>query len=151
MDAVLHALSDQSRRTVLEVLRQGPATVNELAGELLASAVEDAETDGVGIREAVANRAHGFGRELGRAAGSADPMPVLQVHGFEPRLEEGGVRLGNCPFHNLAQQHTSLVCGMNLHLIEGLLEGLPRSSGYAAVLAPRPDNCCVVLEVPSSR
>ncbi len=34
MDAVLHALSDQSRRTVLEVLRQGPATVNELAGEL---------------------------------------------------------------------------------------------------------------------
>ena len=34
MDAVLHALSDESRRTVLEMLRQRPATVNELAAAL---------------------------------------------------------------------------------------------------------------------
>lgn len=34
MDAVLHALSDESRRTVLEVLRDHPATVNELAAAL---------------------------------------------------------------------------------------------------------------------
>jgi DNA-binding transcriptional ArsR family regulator len=31
VDAVLHALSDESRRTVLEVLRDHPATVGELA------------------------------------------------------------------------------------------------------------------------
>ena len=31
MDAVLHALSDESRRTVLEVLRDRPATAGELA------------------------------------------------------------------------------------------------------------------------
>lgn len=31
MDAVLHALSDESRRTVLDVLRDHPATVSELA------------------------------------------------------------------------------------------------------------------------
>lgn len=31
MDAVLHALSDESRRTVLEVLRDHPATAGELA------------------------------------------------------------------------------------------------------------------------
>jgi DNA-binding transcriptional ArsR family regulator len=31
MDAVLQALSDESRRTVLEVLREHPATVSELA------------------------------------------------------------------------------------------------------------------------
>jgi DNA-binding transcriptional ArsR family regulator len=34
MDAVLHALSDESRRTVLEVLRDHPATAGELAGLL---------------------------------------------------------------------------------------------------------------------
>jgi DNA-binding transcriptional ArsR family regulator len=31
MDVVLHALSDESRRTMLEVLRDHPATVGELA------------------------------------------------------------------------------------------------------------------------
>jgi DNA-binding transcriptional ArsR family regulator len=34
MDAVLNALSDESRRTMLEMLRQGPATVGELAESL---------------------------------------------------------------------------------------------------------------------
>jgi DNA-binding transcriptional ArsR family regulator len=34
MDAVLHALSDESRRTVLEILRDHPATAGELAEAL---------------------------------------------------------------------------------------------------------------------
>ena len=34
MDAVLHALSDASRRTVLEVLRDHPATAGDLAERL---------------------------------------------------------------------------------------------------------------------
>lgn len=34
MDAVLQALSDPSRRTVLNALRAGPATANELAAML---------------------------------------------------------------------------------------------------------------------
>ena len=34
MDVVLQALSDGSRRTVLEVLKDGPATVGELAARL---------------------------------------------------------------------------------------------------------------------
>jgi DNA-binding transcriptional ArsR family regulator len=34
VDAVLHALADPSRRTVLEALRQRPATVTELAERL---------------------------------------------------------------------------------------------------------------------
>lgn len=135
-------------RAAREVEVSLPQRRYELAGELLASAVEDAEADGVGIREAVAGRAHAAGRQLGQAADSAHPLPVLQAYGFEPRIEGSVVRLGNCPFHHLAQQHTDLVCGMNLHLIEGLLEGLPCSSAYAAVLAPSPGHCCVVLDVP---
>ena len=34
MDAVWQALSDESRRTVLEVLREGPATAGDLAARL---------------------------------------------------------------------------------------------------------------------
>jgi len=34
MDAVVQALSDENRRSILETLRQGPATVNEIAGNL---------------------------------------------------------------------------------------------------------------------
>jgi DNA-binding transcriptional ArsR family regulator len=34
VDAVLHALADESRRTVLEVLRRHPATAGELADRL---------------------------------------------------------------------------------------------------------------------
>ena len=34
MDAVLHAVADPSRRTVLEILRQHPATAGELAAAL---------------------------------------------------------------------------------------------------------------------
>jgi DNA-binding transcriptional ArsR family regulator len=34
MDALLHALSDESRRTMLNTLRLGPATVGQLADQL---------------------------------------------------------------------------------------------------------------------
>jgi len=34
MDAVLHALADESRRTMLDVLKDHPATVSELADRL---------------------------------------------------------------------------------------------------------------------
>ncbi|MDN5893103.1 MAG: helix-turn-helix domain-containing protein [Nocardioides sp.] len=118
----------------------------ELAGELLAGAVEEAEVEGVPIREAVARRAREEGRQMAQADVSGELMPILDRNGFEPRNEDGVIRLGNCPFHNLAQKHPDLVCGMNLHLLQGLVEGL-ESRSCTATLAPSPGNCCVVLEV----
>ncbi|MCP3804117.1 hypothetical protein NLX83_33080 [Allokutzneria sp. A3M-2-11 16] len=52
--------------------------------------------------------------------------------------------LGNCPFHSLAKRHTEMVCGMNLHLLNGLLEGLA-ATGFTARLEPTPGHCCVRL------
>src|SRR3712207_7869094 len=51
------------------------------------------------------------------------------------RSEDGAVALANCPFHALAQQHTALVCGMNLRLLEGVLEEVG-GAGLTARLAP---------------
>jgi predicted ArsR family transcriptional regulator len=122
-----------------------PQRSYELAGQLLAGAVEDADAAGGPIRDALASRAHDTGREMGRGTPSDDPLPLLEAHGFEPRTEAGVVRLGSCPFHHLAQQHNELVCGMNLHLLEGLLDGLS-CRAWTARLAPSPGSCCVVLE-----
>ena len=54
------------------------------------------------------------------------------------------IRLRNCPFHQLAEHHRDVVCGMNLGLIEGILTGLG-ADGLRAVLDPRPGHCCVAI------
>jgi predicted ArsR family transcriptional regulator len=54
------------------------------------------------------------------------------------------VTLSNCPFHQLAESYTALVCGINLHLIGGLLDALP-AGDLCANLAPAPGRCCVTV------
>ncbi|GAA1605642.1 helix-turn-helix transcriptional regulator [Kribbella karoonensis] len=135
-----------------------------VAGRLLAAAIQDAETTGLSPREAANRRAHTYGEALARAAAAATPtgdtadpddaagsagvgdrwgvlVRVLEGSGFEPRVEEDGIALANCPFRRLAKEHPALVCGMNLHLVAGLLTGL--DSPLQAELAPTPGHCCV--------
>jgi hypothetical protein len=45
--------------------------------------------------------------------------------------------LGNCPFHALAREHTQTVCGMNQHLLRGVLHGLGERA-YTACPSPAP-------------
>jgi predicted ArsR family transcriptional regulator len=69
---------------------------------------------------------------------------VLAEHGFEPRCVNGELVLANCPFHLLARQFTDLVCGMNLHVMQGLRSAL--SVGERDLqprLEPEPGQCCV--------
>jgi len=54
----------------------------------------------------------------------------------------------HCPFHSLARDYTDLVCGMNLDLMEGLLDGLGRTK-LEARLDPAPGRCCVRLSDPT--
>ena len=54
------------------------------------------------------------------------------------------LRLRNCPFHVAAQRHPELVCGMNLALLRGLLDGLG-ADGAEAALEPAPGRCCVAI------
>ena len=118
----------------------------DLAGVLLARAVDTAGQRGVPVREAVETVA----REAGAAVARDYPGrgvrarldALLEETGYAPQREGAEVRLLNCPFHKLAQEHRDLVCGMNLCFVEGALEGLEASS-LQARLEPEPDYCCV--------
>ncbi|MFD7161420.1 helix-turn-helix transcriptional regulator [Kribbella sp. NPDC059898] len=119
----------------------------DLAGQLLATAIEDAETTGDSPRSALNRRARQLGNELAATAG-AGPDAVLRVveaHGFEPRTDGTAIVLGNCPFHTLAEHHTDLVCEMNLCLLDALLTSL-KTTDLHAELNPSPGHCCVRLE-----
>ena len=83
--------------------------------------------------------------ESGVPGGTVEVEGVLAGQGYEPcRGGDGVVRLRNCPFHQLAEGHREVVCGMNLMLIEGLVDALG-ADGWRAVLDPRPGHCCVAL------
>ena len=133
------------RRSDTEFAVSLPDRRYQLAGELLAAAVVDADASGESPRAAVERRARQLGTQIGRDADSL--FDTLQCNGFEPDLDEGRIVLRNCPFHALAQRHTELVCGMNLCLLEGVLDGFG-DAGLNAVLEPETGFCCVKL-VPS--
>jgi predicted ArsR family transcriptional regulator len=117
----------------------------ELAGEVLACALEAAQHSPVPVSEAVAQAAERAGRRL--ASTGTCLADVLTQAGFEPRPAAGGtLHLGNCPFHELAGRHPELVCGLNLHLLRGLLAGLGGSGpGWQARMDPAPGRCCVAI------
>lgn len=143
------------RRSTRQVDVSLPPRSYELAARLLASAVETASSKDA--FDALDGVARSFGESLGREARSqagegadtearkAAVHHLLAAYGFEPaRGPDGVIRLRNCPFHALAECHRGLVCGMNLSLMSGVVEGL-HASGIEAVLDPQPGMCCVSL------
>ncbi|MGW7682676.1 helix-turn-helix transcriptional regulator [Kribbella sp. NPDC054772] len=112
-----------------------------VAGHLLAAAIQDAEETGSSPRDAVNRRAREYGETLGRSGSTL--LEALEANGFEPRPDEDGITLANCPFRRLAGAHPQLVCGMNLHLVAGLLASL--DAPLQAELAPGTGHCCVRL------
>ncbi|TDW23593.1 helix-turn-helix transcriptional regulator [Kribbella kalugense] len=113
-----------------------------VAGHLLAAAIEDAETTSLSPREAVNRQAREYGATLGRDGGEL--TAILAANGFEPRPDGDGIALANCPFRRLAADYPRLVCGMNLNLLEGLLDSVD-NTGLEARLDPQPQSCCVRL------
>jgi predicted ArsR family transcriptional regulator len=145
------------RRGACTVAVSLPERRYDLAGELLAAAMAEADDSGEPPRAVLERHAHRRGVELGeraRAADAAAPGPdvvlaVLEEQGFEPRTEGNAVTLANCPFHTLARTSTELVCGMNLRLLGGVLDGVA-STGLVAELRPGPGRCCVRLSPDAS-
>ncbi|MGH9247861.1 MAG: helix-turn-helix transcriptional regulator [Acidimicrobiales bacterium] len=132
----------------------------ELAGQMLAEAADRSRTQGTNIVIALDQVASAEGERLAakirtrlvasgarRSAASRRQVVVdaLQEQGFEPsRRDDGTVVLRNCPFHQLARQHTDLICGMNLCLVAAAVEAVG-NTGLDARLEPEDGLCCVKL------
>jgi predicted ArsR family transcriptional regulator len=147
------------RRGREEVTASVPERRYDLAGSLLATAIVEAERTGAPIAESLSATARAAGRVIGEEAAEATGplaerddrrravLHVLARHGYEPELgTRGEIALVNCPFHRLAEEHRSLVCGMNLDFLAGLLEGIGRTDRLDARLAPEPGYCCVRID-----
>ena len=144
------------RRSDREIEVSLPQREYDLAGALLAGAIAAADSSGRPVRAELERSSYAFGRTMGeRAKERAGPRPsrakqrdalleVLREHGFEPRVVGRDVVLANCPFHALSQQFTELVCGMNLHLLEGVRSVLDvGDTELQPRLEPEPGQCCV--------
>lgn len=135
------------QRAVTEHQVSVPPRDYRSAAELLAEVV-----DITGAEPQLQRSARSRGAAAGRTARrNADGRPddellagALAGQGYQPYRDGPDIRLRNCPFDVLASRFPPLICGMNLALLEGLLDGASVTALQAA-LDPRPGDCCVVL------
>lgn len=146
------------RRSTREISVTLPERHYDFAGSLLARAIVDSTQTGAPIGEALRKSARTAGKLIARevvdrvGANSNQSkidsteekiVEVLAEHGYEPKKDLEGISLLNCPFHSLAKEYTSLVCGMNEDLIHSFLEELPTQ--LHALLQPEDGRCCIRL------
>jgi predicted ArsR family transcriptional regulator len=123
--------------------------------QLLATAME--QLTGPTPPDALRSAAHALGEDIGAAARKrSGPRPsrrrlraaleeTLEARGYEPaETPSGEIRMHNCPFHALVEDHRDLVCNMNLALADGILDGLGEDR-LSARLDPQPGQCCVAI------
>ena len=147
------------RRSSRQLEVSVPPRRYELAARILADALD--ASDSPKARKALVRTARGIGEQIGaqarRRTGSrpgrkrllAGMTDALAGQGYEPVASDGALQLRNCPFDALVAEHRDLVCGMNLALIEGVVEGLDLPAAKP-VLAPTPGMCCVCVRVEPS-
>jgi predicted ArsR family transcriptional regulator len=142
-------------RSSREVALSIPPRRYDLAGAVLAEAIGRTEVQGAPLTRAVRDVAREAGRDLGARCAAAHPddsdrnvlLRALERQGYEPRDQDGEITLLNFPFHALAERQRSLICGMNLDLLTGMVDGVGETDAdsVSARLAPEPGYCCVRL------
>lgn len=161
LTARIEAVGPQRVGRAPKVYMPAPAAITvhvpDRQPDLLASVLAEAvgATGQSGVRHAL-RAARDRGRAMGAEARSrlrpgrlgversrSLIVELLAERGFEPGAEDGVVVLRNCPFHPLASEEPTLVCGMNRAFVCGLTEGLAADTHLDAVLAPHDGRCCV--------
>ncbi len=142
------------RRGPHDVAVSLPERRYEIAAQLFAGTIEqmDPHLPPDALRASARTMGQSVGSAARRKAGRrpsqkrlrAALVETLQGRGYQPREIPGEIRLGNCPFRALVDDHRQLVCGMNLALAEGLIVGLGDRS-LAARMDPQPGRCCVAI------
>jgi predicted ArsR family transcriptional regulator len=128
------------RSTAGEIGASVPDRNYDLAGELLAAAIERSQETGKPAGEALRDIAFHKGRELAEGAESLERF--LAATGYRPEPDgEGGFLLPNCPFHRLSRTRTGVVCSMNGAFLRGAAVGSGTSEERVAG-ADMPDYCC---------
>lgn len=88
----------------------------------------------------------GLGQDLSVDEALDLVVRVLAQEGFEPyRTGCGSLRLANCPFHPVTGHAPTLVCGINVDYLSGLLEGLGVES-LSVEFSLIPNECCVEIQ-----
>jgi predicted ArsR family transcriptional regulator len=136
------------RRADRELSVSLPERRYDLAGKILAAAVERAAAEQVPVESAVREAARAEGRRAADRAEGEQVAELLVAHGYEPRRRDDEMVLANCPFDALVPDHTALICGLNEQFVGGLLDGLDCSE-WQACLDPEPGLCCVKLRPPA--
>lgn len=132
-----------------EVRASLPERRYEVAADLLAEAFDSGEDPATAVTLAARRHGEEIGAEARRRSGGGDIhdalLSVLRDAGYAPFEREGELRMLNCPFHELAQRHRGVTCGMNLALLQGLMAGagLPPDD---ARLDVQPGMCCVAIQ-----
>lgn len=146
------------RSSAREIEVSVPPRRYAFAGGVLAQALGRSARESIPVRDALREAAREAGRELGqekRARGDTHSEQgvrtfvgaILDEFGYEAEFAGGEVLLSNCPFRALADEDTDLVCGMNLDLLSGLVDGL-EVEGASVRLDPAPGRCCVAMSLP---
>ena len=124
-----------------------PNAATTSSGAVLAAAVEG-RSQGAPARPGAQRRGTRAGdapsgaSTPARATSSTAPPEPWATRGSNPPARASELSLRNCPFDKLARAHTTLVCGVNLDFVGGVIEGLGCES-VEARLQPTPDQCCV--------
>jgi predicted ArsR family transcriptional regulator len=132
-----------------------PARRYDVVAQLLAEGLDDAADprSREAVRSAARRRGQAMGerarKELGRRPGQARArsavVATLERAGYAPRTQpDGTIRLANCPYDALVDEHRDLICGANVAMTGAIAASL--GAGLEARLAPARGWCCAILE-----
>ena len=142
------------RRVRKEVNVTLPRRRYDLAGHVLADTlarIQNGTDPDQAVADAVDNAAHVVleswpqteSSELARLTG------LLSRLGYEPRADgpDGAVRLSNCPFQQLSDDHAEVICPINRRFIDAVGRELGCSDVHLTPV-DRGTGCCVALAPP---